>query len=195
LPFSYRWRRNGIVVSNVGLYDSNCFLTILNVQPDAGTNIVSYNVGITNLAGAAALSSNAVLTVLADSDSDGLPDEWEIANGLSVTNVSDATLDSDGDGATNAEEYLAGTDPNNPLDCLRLEYVRANDPNLWTVRFLGVSNRTYTLVGRGGFSSGDAWRPVADVLAAPTNRQVEIIQLPGDFTNQQFFQLRTPRSR
>ena len=58
-----------------------------------------------------------------------------------------------------------------------------------------VSNRTYMLLGRAGFSSGETWRPVVDMLAAPTNRRVEIIQLRHDFTDQQFFRLLTPRSR
>ncbi len=195
LPLSFRWRKNGIGLTNMVLYDSNCFITITDVQPNPGTNIVTYNVAITNLAGIASLSSNAVLTVSADTDRDGLPDEWEIGNGFSLTNASDAMLDRDGDGATNAEEYIAGTDPNNPLDCLRLEYVRAHEPDYWTIRFVALSNRTYTLLGRGGLGSSDAWRPVADVLAAPTNRNVEIIQLPGDSTDQQFFRLLTPRSR
>ncbi|MFH0816232.1 MAG: DNRLRE domain-containing protein [Methanobacteriota archaeon] len=76
-----------------------------------------------------------------DGDGDGMPDQWEIDNGLDPTvddaqndadgdgmpniyefendldpQVNDAELDSDGDGATNLEEYEAGTDPNDPSD-------------------------------------------------------------------------------
>jgi hypothetical protein len=147
-------------------------------------------VAITNLAGAASLSSNAVLTVwpTATANSDN-----RAINGLRP--APPAPFDTDGDSATNAEEYLSGTDPHDPLGSLRLEYIRANGPNLWTVGFLAVSNRTYTLVGRGGFSLSNSWLPVSDVLAAPTNRNVEIIQLPIDFMDQQFFRLLTPRSR
>jgi hypothetical protein len=195
LPFSYRWRKGGTGLTNIVLYDTNGFFTITNVQPNAGTNTVTYTVVVTNLAGSAPLSSNAVLTILADSDGDGLPDTWESDYGFGVTNASDALLDSDGDGVTNAQEYLAGTDPRDPQDYLRLEYVRANDPNVWAVRFVAVSNRTYTLQARGGFSPGSAWRPVGDVVAAPVNRLIEITQQAGDSTNQQFFQLVTPRSR
>jgi hypothetical protein len=46
-----------------------------------------------------------------DNDSDGLPDSWEQANGLSPGTPADATLDSDGDGANNSAEYLDGTNP------------------------------------------------------------------------------------
>mgnify|MGYP004452635633 CR=1 FL=1 len=47
----------------------------------------------------------------ADADSDGLPDAWERWHGLDPGNASDATLDPDGDGLTNLEEYLNGTLP------------------------------------------------------------------------------------
>ncbi len=47
-----------------------------------------------------------------DDDDDGMPDWWERANGLDPLDPADAGEDADGDGRTNLEEYLAGTDPN-----------------------------------------------------------------------------------
>ena len=57
-----------------------------------------------------------------DTDGDGMPDGWEYFNGEYVNyhwapdpnNASDADEDLDGDGLTNYQEYLAGTDPWNP---------------------------------------------------------------------------------
>ena len=46
-----------------------------------------------------------------DSDGDGVPDDWERRFGLNPSDPSDANLDKDGDGYTNIEEYLNGTDP------------------------------------------------------------------------------------
>jgi hypothetical protein len=194
-PLSFRWRSNNSFTATLTLYDTNCFFTLTNVQPTLVTNQFRYSVAVSNLAGSSSLSSNAVLTVLADADNDGLPDEWESAKGLSATNATDAIFDSDGDGATNAEEYMAGTDPHDPQDYLRLELVRTDDPNVWTVRFGAVSNRTYTLQARGGLSPGSAWRSTTEMVAGPTNRVVEIIQQLSDSNNQQFFRLVTPRSR
>lgn len=45
---------------------------------------------------------------------DGIPDDWKIAHGLSITDPSVAGQDPDHDGLTNLEEFQNGTDPNNP---------------------------------------------------------------------------------
>lgn len=47
----------------------------------------------------------------ADSDGDGLTDEFEIANGLNRNSAADATTDSDGDGISNLIEFAFGTNP------------------------------------------------------------------------------------
>jgi S-layer homology domain/Bacterial TSP3 repeat len=46
-----------------------------------------------------------------DADKDKLPDEWEGAFGLSSKSSGDTSLDSDGDGLGNLEEFQAGTNP------------------------------------------------------------------------------------
>ncbi len=50
-------------------------------------------------------------TPCADSDHDGMPDAWELKYGLNAANATDGPMDADGDGYTNLEEYLNGTDP------------------------------------------------------------------------------------
>jgi hypothetical protein len=41
-----------------------------------------------------------------DSDGDGMPDDWERANGFDAGDVSDSAKDRDGDGFTNLEDWL-----------------------------------------------------------------------------------------
>jgi len=45
-----------------------------------------------------------------DTDADGMPDGWELDNGLDPL-TDDSANDPDGDGRTNAEEHIDGTDP------------------------------------------------------------------------------------
>ena len=54
--------------------------------------------------------------VPADKDEDGMPDEWEIKNKLDPKNPADGAIDSDGDGYTNIEEFLNGTNPQEKIN-------------------------------------------------------------------------------
>lgn len=47
----------------------------------------------------------------ADADHDGLPDDWERRHRFDPANPKDGASDADGDGYTNREEFLNGTDP------------------------------------------------------------------------------------
>ena len=49
--------------------------------------------------------------VMADADVDQIDDVWEIANGLSPNDATDAALDGDSDGLTNLEEFQLNTNP------------------------------------------------------------------------------------
>lgn len=51
-----------------------------------------------------------------DQDHDGMPDAWERRHGFDETFPADGIRDSDGDGYTNLEEYLNGTDPREFID-------------------------------------------------------------------------------
>jgi chitodextrinase len=52
------------------------------------------------------------IPVQADTDSDGMPDGWEIYNGLNPNYANDAKTDLDKDGLTNAGEYMNHGNPN-----------------------------------------------------------------------------------
>ena len=49
-----------------------------------------------------------------DTDTDGMPDEWETRHGLDPKDPSDATTDLNGDGYTNIEDFINGLDPSAP---------------------------------------------------------------------------------
>lgn len=51
-----------------------------------------------------------------DSDGDGMPDAWEIANGLNPNDSADAVKDCNGDGYTNIEKFINGVDCKKKVD-------------------------------------------------------------------------------
>lgn len=59
------------------------------------------------------------LFITKDGDEDGLPDDLEIAWGLNPNDPEDWITDSDGDGASDYAEFMAGTDPLNPGETIR----------------------------------------------------------------------------
>ena len=65
--------------------------------------------------------------MLADTDTDGLPDLWERLYGLNPTDSADASLDSDGDGHNALAEYTCRTHPGNPQSVHRIHL----DPLTW----------------------------------------------------------------
>jgi len=76
------------------------------------TAVSSGNVIITaSNEGALALLRVMVNSVL-DTDGDGIPDDYELRNGLNPYDPTDASSDADHDGLTALQEYKLGTDPN-----------------------------------------------------------------------------------
>ena len=121
------------------------------------------------------ITTTFVITRLSDWDQDGLPDAYETALGLSTNNAADALLDLDGDGMSTLNEYLAGTNPQDPNSYLRIDQVSM--PGMSIVQVAAVSNRTYTVQFKDDLAS-PTWSKLVDLIARPTNR-VETIKDPS----------------
>lgn len=68
--------------------------------------------------------SSPQTSAFVDADHNGLPDWWEIAH---FGAASSPEADSDGDGMSNRNEYLAGTDPNDPTSVFEVQIELAPD--------------------------------------------------------------------
>ncbi|MEM9481354.1 MAG: DUF1800 family protein [Verrucomicrobiota bacterium] len=68
--------------------------------------------GVTIYRSSTPLESLPAFAPWADDDNDGMPNDWETANGLNPNSAADATLDPDNDNVINRDECFAETDPN-----------------------------------------------------------------------------------
>ncbi|GAA5495394.1 hypothetical protein Rhal01_01569 [Rubritalea halochordaticola] len=83
-------------------------------------------------------------STVVDTDSDGIPDSWEDSNGLNKNDSKDANLDKDGDGFTNKQEFLAGTNPNQLSSYFKVSIHSAT--NAVILSWDGVAGRTYRVM-------------------------------------------------
>lgn len=92
--------------------------------------------------------SNIVLnaSTLVDSDSDGMPNEYEIAWGFNPNLASDAYADSDGDGKSNLQEFKDGTNPRNAADKINIQISELDfDRHSLILKFKASYGLTYNI--------------------------------------------------
>jgi hypothetical protein len=129
----------------------------------------------------------------ADDDQDGLPDEWELAHGLNPA-VKDAALDLDGDGANNAHEFLAGTNPGDAASRLALGLALGQAGEL-LAEFTMQPGRQYfletaeALDGEWGSMPGDVYQPIPGGVG----ETIRIHIGGGETGKNRFFRLRVKR--
>ncbi len=107
--------------------------------------------------GGTLLYSQLVLDPNLSAAGDGIPNGWKQQYGLDPFDPNLGSEDSDGDGMSNLQEYLAGTDPTNSASAFRIIEVRPDDADM-LVAWTAVGGKWYVLqttTGYGGCFSND----------------------------------------
>ena len=138
-------------------------ITITVAAADSGKVLIQRTQTVTVAPGTVL---NLNLATSTDSVGDGLPDElrfW-IWQSLGLSGAFDPTKikandDSDGDGVSNLNEYLAGTDPANASDVFQVTITDSGVPNVARLNFFSVPSKSYHL--EVGQLTGDTtiWNP------------------------------------
>jgi hypothetical protein len=116
-----------------------------------------------------------------DTDGDGIPDGWELANRITPGLLGDA----DGDGVPDYAEYIAGTSPNDPNDmfCLQIHEHGTNQPQVSFQALLAAGtgyegrSRYYALDVNTNFSN-PGWTTVPNYSRVMGTNQTVIYSPP-----------------
>jgi hypothetical protein len=182
LPITYRWLRQGAFWPS----PSSPTLVITNCHP---TNNGAFRCTLINAAGNFT-SGSATLTVLPDSDGDGMGDAWETNYfGLSTNNSGDGVLDFDTDGMNNRDEFVAGTNPTNAASVLKLSFTTNNS----VLRFTAESNRFYAVEYRTNLVTAP-WTTLTNIVGSTLVRTAAVnapFPAPQD---ERYYRILTPAS-
>jgi hypothetical protein len=149
----------------------------------------SANCGWISLSNAAALVQTDAIQPGADSDSDGLPDAWEVEY-FNSTRATPAA-DRDHDGISNYEEYLAGTDPadsNSVLRITSIERLLTGHAPRTSMIWASVPTRFYAIEKLAAFGGTNAWSTVLELSSPGESNATFVAAAP-----QQFYRVRAYR--
>ena len=179
-PLSYQWQFNSVDLAGA----TGQALVLQDPLPAQAGN---YRVRVTNTFGNVT-SNNAALTI-ADTDGDGIPNYWETAYGLSTSVANNG--DTDGDGASDKSEFLAGTNPVSATSRLVASVVKNLAGAGYKVAFTGQSNRGYNVQYKNALPNA-TWTTLQQIPATSGTRAIEVTD-SATAQPQRFYRVITPQ--
>ena len=125
-----------------------------------------------------------------DSDGDGLPDYWEIANRLDPNNPdgdNGAYGDKDGDGIPNILEFLGDFNPADPNDGTLLRPIISPNGATWRLQFPVIPNRRYQIETSANLTT---WGNTGASFTVPTANPMYLWPDPAPTSAPRFYRVR-----
>jgi len=177
----FRLHQGNILVHNIDDYAEIGSQQTSGVWP-YGALVRWGSCGLAYLSGNTPYVVPTVVGLTADVDQDGLPDDWEIQNQLSPVTAGDRDLDIDGDGLTNADEFVAGTNPRDSSSVLGLRATRKGGGI--ELSWQTAPERRYRLQKSTGLGLGDGWVDIAEL----GDEKAEVVySIPVELQSQKCF--------
>jgi hypothetical protein len=94
---------------------------------------------------------------------DGIPNGWKLQYGLDPFDPTVSGADPDGDGMSNLQEFLAGTDPNDPNSALRITAIAQEGDDVLVTWTMG-DDKTNALQATSGDADGNFTNNFSDIF-------------------------------
>jgi hypothetical protein len=130
--------------------------------------------------------NHCIRRVSADADSDEIPDFEETAGSGFDPAIDDRTVDSDGDGVSNADEYIAGTNPRSSTSRFQIRGVNRSGNDL-DISWNAAANRIYEISSSTNLLS---WNVVTNFPIGIAGESSIVLTNGAGSASQSFYRLR-----